>query len=130
MLNLFVHNAPFLYPLKENSIFMLNPFAHNAPFLYPLKTLENVTAFWCFQGLEKGCIGNKWVKAMIIGKKEFKCMEKKYQTCTAWKVSKYGVFSGPYFPAFGLNTEGYVSLRIQFKCGKMRTRKSSVFGDF
>ena len=22
---------------------------------------------------------------------------------TAWKVSKYGVFSGPYFPAFGLN---------------------------
>ena len=23
---------------------------------------------------------------------------------TAWKVSKYGVFSGPYFPAFGLNT--------------------------
>ena len=26
---------------------------------------------------------------------------------TAWKVSKYGVFSGPYFPAFGLNTERY-----------------------
>ena len=24
---------------------------------------------------------------------------------TAWKVSKYGVFSGPYFPALGLNTE-------------------------
>ena len=24
---------------------------------------------------------------------------------TAWKVSKYGVFSGPYFPAFGLNTK-------------------------
>ena len=24
---------------------------------------------------------------------------------TAWKVSKYGVFSGPYFPAFGLNTD-------------------------
>ena len=23
---------------------------------------------------------------------------------TAWKVSKYGVFSGPYFPTFGLNT--------------------------
>ena len=23
---------------------------------------------------------------------------------TAWKVSKYGVFSGPYFPVFGLNT--------------------------
>ena len=26
---------------------------------------------------------------------------------TAWKVSKYGVISGPYFPAFGLNTEIY-----------------------
>ena len=26
---------------------------------------------------------------------------------TAWKVSKYGVFSGPYFPVFGLNTEIY-----------------------
>ena len=26
---------------------------------------------------------------------------------TAWKVSKYGVISGPYFPAFGLNTERY-----------------------
>ena len=24
---------------------------------------------------------------------------------TSWKVSKYGLFSGPYFPAFGLNTE-------------------------
>ena len=37
-------------------------------------------------------------------------------------MSKYGVFAGPYFPAFGLNTERYgVSLRIQSKCGKMRT---------
>ena len=43
---------------------------------------------------------------------------------TAWKVSKYRVFSGPYFPAFGLNTDRYsVSLCIQSECGKMRTRK-------
>ena len=28
-------------------------------------------------------------------------------SCTAWKVSKYGVFSGPYFPAFGLFTFTY-----------------------
>ena len=34
--------------------------------------------------------------------------------------------SGPYFPAFGLNSERYfVSLRIQSKCGKMRTRITS-----
>ena len=26
---------------------------------------------------------------------------------TAWKVSKYGVFCGSYFPAFGLNVERY-----------------------
>ena len=40
-------------------------------------------------------------------------------TFTVWKVCKYGVFSGPYFPAFGLNTERYgVSLRIQSECGK------------
>ena len=34
-------------------------------------------------------------------------------------------FSGPYFPAFGLNTERYsISLRIQSECGKRWTRKS------
>ena len=26
---------------------------------------------------------------------------------TVWKVSKYGVFSGPYFPEFEFNTERY-----------------------
>ena len=32
-------------------------------------------------------------------------------------------YSGPYFPAFGLNTEIYsVSLRVQSECGKRRTR--------
>ena len=33
-------------------------------------------------------------------------------------------FSGPYFPAFGLNTDRYsVSLHIQSEYGKIRTRK-------
>ena len=50
---------------------------------------------------------------------------------TAWKVSKYGVFSGPYFPALGLNTERYsVSLHIQSECRKIWTKKNSVFGHF
>ena len=32
-------------------------------------------------------------------------------------------YSGPYFPAFGLNTEKYgVSLRIQCECEKIRTK--------
>ena len=34
---------------------LFNPFVPNAPFLYPLKTSENL----CFQGVEKGCVGNK-----------------------------------------------------------------------
>ena len=34
-------------------------------------------------------------------------------------------FSGPYFSAFGLNTERYgLSLLIQSECGKIRTRKT------
>ena len=35
-----------------------NPFVSNAPFLYPLKKSENLTVFWCFQRVEKRCIGN------------------------------------------------------------------------
>ena len=50
---------------------------------------------------------------------------------TAWRVSKYGVFFGPYFLVFELNTEIYrVNLRIQFEYRKMRTRKNSVVGHF
>ena len=46
-------------------------------------------------------------------------------TYAACKVPKYEVFSGPYFSAFGLNTERYgVSLRIQSECGKVQTRKT------
>ena len=41
---------------------------------------------------------------------------------TAWKVSKYGVFSDPYRPVFGVN------LCIRSECKKTRTRKNSVFG--
>ena len=37
----------------------VNLFVLSAPFLYPQKTSENLTAFWCFQGVEKECIGNK-----------------------------------------------------------------------
>ena len=50
---------------------------------------------------------------------------------TAWKVAKYGVNYGPYFPAFELNTEIYgVIHRIQSEYRKIRTRNNSVFGHF
>ena len=40
-------------------------------------------------------------------------------------------YSGPYFPAFGLNTEKYsISLRIQSECGKIRTRITPNTGTF
>ena len=44
----------------------VNPFVPNAPFLYPLKKSENLTVFWCFQGVEKECIRNKWVKCRVF----------------------------------------------------------------
>ena len=54
-----------------------------------------------------------------------------FDITTAWKVSKYGVFSGPYFPVFGLKTDIYgVNLRIQSEYSKIRIRKNSGFGYF
>ena len=43
--------------------FEVNPIVPNAPCLYPLKTSQRLTVFWCFQGAEKGYIGNKWVNS-------------------------------------------------------------------
>ena len=40
-------------------------------------------------------------------------------------MSKYGAFSDPYFPVFGLNTKIHgVNLRIQSEYRKIRTRKN------
>ena len=47
-------------------LFTFNLFVCNAPFLYPLKISENLKVFWCFQGVEKWCIGNKWVNKEIF----------------------------------------------------------------
>ena len=44
---------------------------------------------------------------------------------TAWKVSKYGVFSGQCFPVFRLNREIYrVSLHVQSEYGKIQPEKT------
>ena len=45
---------------------------------------------------------------------------------TVWKASKYGVFSGPYFPIFLLNTERFSECQWE----KIWNRKNSVFGHF
>ena len=45
-----------------SKIFMLNPFVPNPPFFYPQRISKNLTVFWSFQGVEKGCIENERVK--------------------------------------------------------------------
>ena len=51
--------------IKQKKVNYVNPFVPNAPFLYPQKTLENHTVFPYFQVVEKGCIGNEWVKEKL-----------------------------------------------------------------
>ena len=47
------------------------------------------------------------------------------------KSARIWSFSGPHFPAFGQNTERYGEyLRIQYNCGKIRTRKTPNTGTF
>ena len=95
----------------------------------------------CFRQMDNFCCFDTFIKNNVkkISKQiafPFKIFVSMSCSCvaladfnTGWKVSKYGDFFGPYFLAFGLNTERYeVSLRIQSECGKIRTRKNSVFG--
>ena len=54
-----------------------------------------------------------------------------FEIVTAREMTKYGVFSGPYFPVFGINTEIYeVNLCIQSKYGKIRTRRKPYLNTF
>ena len=51
-----------------------------------------------------------WENYCILIRDDFRTLSNisdgtKSYTYTVWNVSKYGVFSGLYFPAFGLNTE-------------------------
>ena len=73
---------------------------------------------------KKGLFSNKTfakllMKKLPFFKKNFVNFEDLFKICTVWKVSRYGVFSGPYFPVFEKNTEIYLlrkspySVRIQ-----------------
>ena len=69
-------------------------------------------------------------------------MKVKIEVClllTAWKVSRCGVFSGPYFPVFGLNTERYrveiqsispYSVRIRENADQNKLRIWTLFTQF
>ena len=53
-----------------------------------------------------------------------------YRTVTAWKVSKYGAFSGPYFSAFGLNKERYYLSVFSPNAGKYVPEKTPYLDTF
>ena len=56
------------FRLTKLHLELLDPFAPSAPFLCHLKTSENCKVFWCFQGLEKGRIGNELFKLVDVFK--------------------------------------------------------------
>ena len=57
--------------------------------------------------------------------------QKTFLCSTAWKSSKWGVFSGPYFPVFGLNTEMCgVNHRIQSEWRKKGPEKTPYLETF
>ena len=70
-------------PFKFHSLYF-NPFLVNILILYPLKIQEDLWFSRVFREYEMGILT---INGLI----------------TALKVFKYGVFSGPYFPIFGLN---------------------------
>ena len=51
-------------------------------------------------------------------------------TYTAWKVSKCEFFSGPYFPAFGLNTKRHGVSPYSVQMRENTEQKNSVFRHF
>ena len=62
---------------------------------------------------------NKQIKQENNEKKENKAKQLTFDLwfslrITAWKVSKYGVFSGPYFPVFSPNTGKHVPEKIPY----------------
>ena len=64
----------------------INPFVPNTPFLYPLKTSEIFMVL--FLGLEKGCIGNRWVKWKLTYRNETKSVNKREDNALQSESSK------------------------------------------
>ena len=65
---------------------------------------------------------------MFLGNIERNQWNEIWKLLTAWKVSKYGVFSGRLFPEFGLNTERYeVSVRTWENTDQKKLRIRTLF---
>ena len=88
---------------SSERLMYVNPIVSNTPFLYLLKTSENPTVFWCFQGAEKGCIENKWVKLIFLSE------DKNYIKHLTRNPEFEKPLSGfwPISPNFGMNDPHY-----------------------
>ena len=92
--------------LIKTLILLINPFFLKALFLYPLNTSENLTIFWCFQGVEKWCIGNKWVNVQCVKQTVIQDFDQPIDSLivtligriTAKKMSEYGFSMTCIFP--------------------------------
>ena len=89
--------------------FLINVFiAHTVLWRDSGINLENYGKKWSFFVAHRIYLSFYWNAYPEIRKlflDVFKAFDRFWHTVTAWKLSKYGVFSGPYFPAFGLNTD-------------------------
>ena len=86
----------------------------NEQYVYCLKTIESTDTWEISSPPQALFMWTSWMYGFkILLDKSWHCVK---SVCMRSN-------SGSYFPAFGLDTERYgVSLRIQFECGKMRTR--------
>ena len=79
------------------------------------------------QKTKKKVIGQSWENSVTEGRAVLTSEE----PLTAWKVSKYGVFLVSIFPHFDwIRRYSVKSLRIQYKCAKIRTRKLRIWTFF
>ena len=86
--------------------------------MFGIKNFSFTTFFVCFSfqmqqhnsflfEFQNPELGHNANKAVTLEKTEWKLSWNNAVGNTAWKVSKYVVFSGPHFPVFGLNTERF-----------------------
>ena len=59
-------------------------------FSTPWKHQKTSKVFWCFQGVEKGCIGNEWVK--VDGEYNFSFFKSNISRKGEWRKEKWDYF--------------------------------------
>ena len=112
------HTSAWVVSRKFAAVFQ-NTFLQERIWRAPSKERKSFLRFNQLLTREKNC--NFFKNALFLATQ--------WLLFTVWKVSKYEVFSGLYFPVFGLNAKIYfVNLRIHSEYRKIRTSRNSVFG--